>query len=186
MIATPVVVDPTSLLRPDEPIRSQGLHLSTIIRSMLVDLDPVKYDPGKPMDLLRIEAGFAFERALEQGLSKAFPQLHTHPGEFWIDGIVCSPDGYDLETLTVHELKCTWKSSNYPIEDRRFWHWLVQIKGYCSALNTLSAVLWVFFVNGDYRNSGPQLKRWDLTFDALELAENWQMLCNHAKARGLL
>jgi hypothetical protein len=66
-------------------------------------------------------------------------------------------------------------------EDKKFWHWLVQIKAYCHLLDTTRARLHVFFVNGDYASHrDPQYRSWDLGFHEGEIAENWSMLVNQA------
>ncbi len=168
-----------------DPNRSPGLHLSAILKSMMAKLEPARFNTGKPMDMLRVEAGFAFERMMERGLRAKFPH-YDRPGEYTRDGIAFSPDGYDSDTRTLYELKCTWMSSKDAPLDKRFWHWLVQIKAYCYVLECFSAVLVAFFVNGDYRDSGPQLRAWRLEFNARELAENFSMLTNFARAEGLL
>jgi len=57
---------------------------------------------------------------------------------------------------------------------------------YCKAMNTLAAVLWVFFVNGNYSNdyndpkSGAHTEAFRLKFEQSEIDLNWNMLIAHA------
>ena len=171
------------LVDTPESTRSPGLHLSAIISDLMMDLDPKKY--GGEMDWNRVESGVTFERLLEKALISRNPLL-IRPGEFSKDGIACSPDGLNRLDGSIVEYKFTWKSSRYPITDDRFWAWLVQIKGYCYVLGTTRATLYVLFVNGNYTNFSPILKPWALEFTPEELSDNWAMLVNHARHKGLL
>jgi hypothetical protein len=171
------------LVETPESTRSPGLHLSAIISDLMMDLDPKKY--GGEMDWNRVESGVTFERLLEKALMARNPSL-IRPGEYERDGIACSPDGYSRADHTIEEYKFTWKSSKYPITDDRFWSWLVQIKGYCYVIGTTHARLRVLFVNGNYSSFTPVLKSWALEFTPEELSDNWAMLLNHAKHKGLL
>jgi len=170
-------------LSPSGGPRSAGLHLSAIIKALMKELEPERF--GKPLDALRAETGFAFERALEAGFKTKFPAIYR-PMELQCDGVAMSPDGLDASDGVLEEFKCTWMSSRDCPLDKRFVHWLWQIKGYLHALGTNRARLRVFFVNGDYKQSGPQLLTYQLDFDDRELAENWAMLVNYAKAKGML
>lgn len=167
-----------------DPTRSKGVHLSDILKPMMQEMEPGRFKGGA-LDVLKVEAGFAFERMMERGLKAKFPH-YLRPCEVSCEGIAFSPDGYDPDTNTLYELKCTWMSSADAPLAKKFWHWLVQMKAYCYVLNCHHAVLVGFFVNGDYRNSGPQLRAWKLEFTARELAENFSMLTNYAKAKGIL
>lgn len=173
----------SDLIVKEPSTRSPGLHLSTIIQDILRDLDPRRY--GGDFDWNRVESGTTFERVLERELMARNPNL-VRPGEFHLNGIACSPDGWDPIDRVVEEYKWTWKSSRYPITDDRFWPWAVQIKGYCHVVGTTRARLRVFFVNGDYSNFTPELRSWLLTFTEQELRDNWLMVLNHARHKGLL
>jgi hypothetical protein len=58
---------------------------------------------------------------------------------------------------------------------------MVQIKAYCYVLEVDRACLWAFFVNGDYRGSGPQIKCWEIYFTPRELHDNWQLILVNAR-----
>ena len=130
--------------------------------------------------------GWAFERVIEAALRDVWSvyfrsrDRYQKPGELVLDGICGTPDWIDLQDWTVGEFKATWRSSRRSIEVD-FWSWLCQIKAYCKLLATKSARLYVFFVNGDYRESGPQLKAYAIQFTDAEIEENWQMLLQHAR-----
>lgn len=172
-------------------VRSPGLHVSQIIRDLMNKV--VK--PGQrqhdselsPAELQRMgtyrSLGFAWERALERSLIDAFSQgAVIRPGEVMLDGVAGSPDLIDMRNFTLEEWKCTWKSSRRidNLEDE-FWEWTVQIKAYLKMLGFTQCCLRVFFVNGNYRDSGPQVMCRLLIFTQAEIDENWNMLINHAR-----
>lgn len=168
--------------------RTPGLHLSDILKSIMVELDPRTYDTGKPMNMLAIECGFSFERALEEGFQSRREDIFR-PGEIVKDGVICSPDGIYAPTWRVEEFKFTKKSSREAPLGPKFLMWRLQIMAYCFVLQAFTARLVALFVNdhypggsfGDYR-----LRAWLFTFDAVELASNWQMLLTHAREKGML
>lgn len=169
--------------------RSPGLHVSTIIRSIMTTLQPKRFssqgDDGPPVEWT--SAGTLWEYVLELAMAKlAAGESLIRPGEIEKDGIILTPDAIGLVDWIVHEFKFTWMSSNGAIDHVKFKHWEIQLKAYCHALGSNRARLHGFFVMGDYRGSGPQPLAWDITFSHLELIENWEMLVNHAKDKGWL
>jgi hypothetical protein len=57
-----------------------------------------------------------------------------------------------------------------------------QCLAYCTPLDTLSAVLVCFFVNGDYDgNRVPQVHGWEFEFSEQERSETWQALLGLAE-----
>lgn len=158
--------------------RSEGLHLTTVIKSFLEQAGiEQKKAAGWDMDVAAA-AGFLFEEALEvafRDLMSGKPRI----GEIEKDGIIMSPDGLDIECWSLEEYKLTWKSSNHDVRDNH--KWMMQIKGYCYALQTTECLLRVFYINGNYRGSGPQYKVFRLTFTPGEIAENWALITAHAE-----
>lgn len=157
--------------------RSEGLHVSAIIKRIMRRLEPDRFNAGLP-DPSRLGAGLAFERALEVELMKMDKTL-LRRGEVTKDGIIGSPDGVCVLAdgrEAVHEYKFTWMSCRYGLNDDRFWHWRVQIMAYCHMLGTTEALLTAFFVNGDYRKLQPMTRHWRLSFTPGELEGNWDML----------
>ena len=178
--------------------RSKGLHLSDIYGALLRDMEPERYGRGDdPTD--RFELGFALEHMLELGLRArgAFrPEEHcTEEGIYFSPDMILEED----DKIILGEIKCTWLSSkDVPREPRidsfppKFEKYFIQMKGYCYNLGTPYARLFVFFVNGRYdcRNRDqpptPELLVWDITFTAQEMEENWRMIINYAKHKGML
>jgi len=148
-------------------------------------IDPEAYDLEQdPGDVVRVRIGSVLERALESALLSLFPTI-IRPGEFCLDGVYGTPDGFDLAQSPVRlmEYKCTWKSGRQPITDKKFRAWIMQIMGYLKMTGLVSATLIVFFVNGEYEKGKfgePLLKAWDLTFSSFEIDENWERLLRHA------
>lgn len=179
-------------------VRSPSLaHVSNIIR----DIENTCLKPGqrKPYDQLSdaekkrmgnyTSVGWAWEEVIRAAIlaSGYGPYADTErfvtPGELSLDGIFGTPDWIDTHDYCVEEFKATYRSSRRPL-DPDFWHWLVQIKSYCHLIQCTWARLRIFYVNGNYRESGPQYKCFRLSFSELELQENWGMLRGHAKSKG--
>lgn len=107
--------------------------------------------------------------------------------EIFLDGLYGTPDAVDVANWVLEEYKCTWKAS-WRVENMEleFWEWFRQIMAYCYMLSRirrkplLRARLFVFFINGDYRQSGPQIRYFEIQFSMQELAENWDMLQRRA------
>ena len=174
--------------------RSPGLHMSTIYNSLYQELEPKRFIKGSTPDPLRLEAGLAFESLLEEGIKQRL--CGERMGEFiTAEGIVYSPDLIlfnSAPTERLGEIKLTWLSSkDVPREPAngfppKFDKYFTQMKAYCYHLETCYARLITFFVNGTYRPPQPELLAWDVEFTKRELAENWQMLLNHAMHKRLL
>lgn len=184
VIALPDTID--TLTFEASPPRSEGLHLSTVIKSLCVDLDPKRFAQSGDLPWKKFNTGFAFERVLEH----AFQARRTgifRPDEVVKDGIAMSPDGIDPDGWWLEEFKSTWMSDFDCPEHEKFRHWIWQIKAYALALDMNKARLRVLFINGDYRGGyEPSYKVWELHFTDEELQENWRMLLHHAKQKGML
>ena len=66
----------------------------------------------------------------------------------------------------------------------KFDKYLCQMMAYSWNLDTTDARLYVFFVNGLTRS--PAMLAWDIEFTVQELEDNWRMLLNFARERGML
>ena len=206
MIVTPVDHGFEDVLGVSTSPRSPGLHMSEIYGDLYQDMEPTRYVRGAPMDPLRLEAGLIFEQMLEEGLKRRLQASGGgRPGEFVESehGIIYSPDLilFNGETR-LGEIKLTWLSnSEMPREvannlPQKFDKYLTQMKAYCRCLETPYARLMALFVNGGYeflrknkaerKPPAPAFGAWDLTFTKRELDENWSMLINHAKFKGML
>jgi len=165
--------------------RTDGLHLGTIIADIERTLNP---NMPSWAGQWAMAGGFIWERVL----SREFlgPQLKTgkivRPGELCVDGIYMTPDGYDTHDNVLEEWKCTWKSTNNPIDGPKFWRYWTQIKSYARGMGTNHARLRVLFLMGDYKDSGPCAKTFHAEFSDKELDNNWAMIVQHAKTKGWL
>lgn len=181
------------------PERSEGLHVSRIIHDLREGLGKGAGDGS--ISQLQLEEfgtiGFLWERILELTLSSMVadtaPGRFLRLGEVAHDGLFLTPDYCDLDyhgdgsnVLGLEEWKCSWSSPRKADDlEKNFWHWLVQIKAYCWVLETRLARLRAVFIAGDWKGDiTPRCRIWEFEFTERELADNWSMLINHAKAKG--
>ena len=186
-----------NLVFEGSPVRTPGLHVSQIIKSICIDIDPKRFkQENERLPWERFETGFTFERVLEMALQSRRADIFR-PGEVEQDGIILSPDGIDPDgsifsfatpgdPFILEEYKFTWMSSREAPDATKFLHWFWQMKAYCHALQTTRARLRVMFINGNYTDNSPIYRVWDIQFTERELLENWHMLVQHARAKGWL
>ena len=178
-------------------------HISAIIKSLCMTLDPKRFG-GEVTEAVRTrwEIGLAFEDVLGQVLADRFlksahnsiehgPQRWVRPGEYTdpATGIIGTPDIIDTQDEVVEEWKATWMSSRQPIDHPKYWHWLVQLQAYLKLTGYRTGRLRVLHVNGDYSHregAGPEFKCYEILFQDREIDENWRMLVNEARAKGML
>jgi len=192
-----VIVEPLEMRLNSEDFsdaagqRSAGLHLSTIIDELNLARGGTKY-PETDMATKQayFATGFVWEQILKMIFRdtavKAKEGILVRPGEFRLKGIAMSPDAIDLSDYALEEYKATYLSSDRPIDDPCFWPWFVQMKCYARAIGTRTARLRVWFVVGNWKGSGPQVKAWTIHFTDRDVEEAFQMCLNHAKAKGWL
>lgn len=197
-ISTPPILAPTG------PARTEGIHVSGVIRQIallnrildpqyvesldLVDRsDSSWWDRLDPSSKLRMSLGLAWEPYYITQVLREQEVLHQ-PGEMCVEGIYMTHDGESLETvfsergtaqtvLALHEVKLTYKSWNTIKDIRSQWMWLAQVKAYCKGLGTCLAYLHVCCVCGDYSFPiTPFVRRFKLVFTPLEIEENWEIL----------
>lgn len=202
-----VNIIPGTLELPRDYVRSEGVHLSGIIRCIAMETGILTQEQAEelslvdvrhimdPVALLRISMGLAWEE-FYIGKVLSLEGVTKHPGEMLVDGVYMTPDGESLDVIItqrtsrgvtkskgkrIHEIKCTYKSTNTVGETEedlhKQWLWMSQLKGYCRAAKTLYAKLHVLFVCGDYKFPiSPQLKVYEIEFSEQELEENWQLM----------
>lgn len=170
--------------------RSEGLHQSDIIKDICRTLDPKRFGSEAaeelPWDLFVL--GFAWERVLGRAFSE-LSRVNMHPGEFNLDGITGSPDGYNPDWDCLEEYKATYMSSRNVVDlgHDKFWHWRVQAMGYMKMTGWKQCIFRVYFVCGDYSYPiGPQWRSWVMVPTEQEIDKNWNMLVKHAKKKGWL
>lgn len=141
-----------------------------------------------PTVFYRVMLGLAFE----DWLGPQLPHTNFHGiGELQRDGLVGTPDGLEFTndaggSACIHEFKLTWKSSRSDRETpqqriAREFMYLCQTKSYCamvraSGVECLRSILHVFWVNGNYRGSGPEYRRYQLDFTPDEVEANWRLM----------
>lgn len=193
MLVEELKFDPLLIKGPAEtednlPPRSVGtLHLSQIYGDIENTLAPKEEMSDDELCVYRA-GGFIWERVW----SAAFAQsIRTgdivRPGEYACEGIVGSPDNFDFLHWRGVETKCTWKTSRKLDHlEKYFWVWLVQMKGYCRMMGTQEYDLYAFFMMGNYKGSGPQIRHLRFRWSEQEIMSNWTMIKNHARRRGWL
>ena len=158
-------------------------HVADIIHGMLIDLGIQKRGGGS--NPYQFEKGYMWERLL----SMALPNAAVRPGEIELDGIILSPDGIGwsewIQEDVVEEYKCTARSSNgNPANNTG---WMMQVKAYCKGIGTLSAVMRILYLNGDYgRDRNPTPKTFLIMFTQEEIDESWNAIVAYARDRGLI
>jgi hypothetical protein len=180
--------------------RTGGIHVSQLLRILY----PVKANDITETQLsLMGLAGLAFEDRAELALialaqEKDWPWHAERPGELTSpEGVKGSPDVLLVPKLKggilrEASLKCTWKSSRgLPLDEDenmfpdKFAYYIGQCKMYCHLLNTMSCVLVVYFVCGDYnRPLIPQFLAWELDFSHQEIEEEWDACMSIAGSLG--
>ncbi len=124
-----------------------------------------------------MDLGFTWERMLELAY---VDRAGVRVGEVTKDGIIGSPDGIGLDpisgSLALFEFKCTWKSTKKTPD--KIWRYITQVKSYCTMLNLEICIMRILYVVGDHWGHGPQYRPFRITFDRVELAENWEMILN--------
>lgn len=181
-------------LTMNDPNRGSGLHASDIYGDLYKKLEPERYDirnkdgsESKPPDLL-MALGLAWEQYLEKAL-KANGVLCDRPGELESEeGVKYSPDlllvnGEDR----IGEIKLTSLSTNVGPTHKKFAKYLTQGMAYAYWANIPRLRYFVLHIHGNHKGAKfPKMNVWDVNFTARELRDNYRMLMNHAKDRGLL
>jgi hypothetical protein len=162
--------------------RSEGCHLSDVIRDLLETLYKTQGTVSQKEFSLQYEKGYLWEVALSQAFGE---KAAIRPGEIICDGIACSPDGIQVDgngNIIVEEFKATTMSANKPLQDIQ--RWMMQIKAYCFVMETNRAIMRIFYMMGDYKTMVPQYRVVEFKFEDYELEENWIAILNHARYRG--
>ena len=171
----------------EDPIRTKGLHLTDIIQDIMVESGMKKTASGamwQPDQLnMAGEVGFMWEELLSQVMKNRLP---CRMGEVEEDGVIMSPDGVEIDDdgPLLSEYKAVWASSSRSPVDN--WKWMTQVKAYCRALGVLRVKMYILYLNGNWRGSGPEYRGSMIEFTPSELQENWELITNHAKHKGWL
>lgn len=201
-----------AVLPPQSGIgRSEGVHLSRVLKGIAVESASKILDPKYAEDLsLEEVAGnqevwwenLPFPTRLKMCMGLAWedwyiPHLGTvayHPGEMQLEGIYMTHDGESVDTiwtgkmeLCCHEVKLTYKSTNTCTPLKTQWLWLAQLKGYCKGLGVRVGFLHILYACGDYSYPiTPQLHVWKIEFSQEEIDEEWDVITGYVKHRQAL
>ena len=170
--------------------RDPGIHVSGCIRHIENQLSKKGFRPDSQLtaeEIKRIgpyrEMGFIWERLVERILAdrmvnrSPYREFMVRQTPMCVDGIHGTPDAFNPIEWVLDEYKATWRSMRRAerlLEE--FWQWIVQMKAYCKGMDTDTANLYAFFVNGDYRASGPVIRHWLFRWETKEIEDNWKML----------
>jgi hypothetical protein len=177
-----------NLIAQPHSTRSAGLHVSDLYNGLYQELEPTRFVAGSQPNVIKMAMGLAWEQYLETQLISQGVQAER-PGEFITpEGIAFSPDLLLINGHTrVGEIKLSYMSNREGIESPKFSKWLVQAKAYCHNLQIPKARFYVLYVNGNYRdNKNPDMHALDIDFSSRELKENWTMLTNFGRSKGML
>lgn len=200
MITTEIPVNLT--LPPSKTPRSEGTHVSSIIRCIATETGILKTEFQEelslvdvreitdPVAVLRIRIGLAWEEHYIPTLEG----VTDHPGEMEYEGVYLTHDGESLSVIitggkeqwavVIHEVKATYKSTRTVGDLKGQFMWLAQMKAYCKAKGTRFAVLHVLFLCGDYTYPiSPVLKVWAIEFTQEEVDDNWELLSDYRNHR---
>lgn len=225
MIITPL---PVTLAYPQSKTpRSPGLHLSNITKGIARETGILDRLEAESLSLIEIRGEewwtsldeptkirIAIGLAWEQWYIPTLEGVVDHPEELCVDGIYMSRDGESLDIVmhesrpgfweyipALHEVKSTFKSVKTVSDIKSQWMWMAQMMGYCFAMSTTRAYLYVLCVVGDYKikrissplskqmgvyDIEPQLLKWQFDFTEHELERNWTLHRDFAVFKGHL
>lgn len=198
---TIIEITPELELPPPRMARSEGIHVSNIIRSIALKVgfldkkwaDDLSLTDAREItdskSILRIRIGLAWEEHLIPTLQNVI----DHPGEMELQGVYMTHDGESVDRvftgtrgyeLVVHEVKCTYKSSRKACDLRTQWMWLTQMKAYCKGLGTRYARIYILFLCGDYKYPiEPEYRVFEVEFTQEEIDSSWVMLVDYMNHR---
>ena len=193
-----VVEDSAVFFQARQQERTPGLHLSDILKRIMVERDPERF--SSPLELMRLEVGFTWEQIIETALANRLPNL-TRIGEIESDGILMTPDALDPNgghNGVLEEWKATWKTASDKQNEKIFedaWYWFMQAKAYARRVGTRRIRVRVFYINGDYGKGQykdgkrppllPQVWRYEVECTQRELDDNWRSILSYQKKFGL-
>ena len=177
-------------LLKSELVRSPGLHASDIYNDLYAALEPKRYKYDGPPNPLLLALGTAWERHMEYLLTLNGVKYERPPEQMSPEGIAYSPDLLLYNGVTrLGELKVTSMSADdmptAPCSTlpHKLSKYNCQMKLYAYWLGVTEGWLAILFL---YKAYNPDMRVFNLTWTQQELAENHQMLMNHARHKGLL
>ena len=194
MITRPALHQYPINLRSYGHARTPGLHLSTILRHLvirtgiekwgndsldeIIDLHTLNPSLLLPGQLTRLILGYMWEEWCFRNVLK---NSLSHFGEFFLDDIIGTPDAINPgELLLVHECKATFKSSKRGVPNV----WVYQGAAYIMMvaktmgypLKDCRLVVHPFYVKGDYRGIDPQYIPQEIQMEPAEVIGIWNAI----------
>lgn len=187
--------------------RTPGVHLSGILRPLGFKLGYLdkKWDTGETIDeiiartpadelgldgnLMRLVLGGSIEDWIARQLTLIRPGFIHQPGEYILDGIICTPDGVECVEvegqgmMLLHEIKGTFKSSRKPVVEQKMW--IIQGACYLRVLSEFfheqmtRCVYHPFYIKGDYTGIDPQYLPTLVIFEWEEILSYWNVVVGH-------
>lgn len=169
--------------------RTSGIHLSGVIKAVMVKLGKLTDEDEADEMPLRVAMGVAWEDwVVGLAVIKDEWRVVWQPGEWERDGVYGTPDGLGTVRVKIktpkgtevtvsrrclEEFKCTWKSEHTRKDILRESIWMWQVAANCYALGLEYARLHVLWVNGDYRPPSPRYYVYTVRFERKWLEEFW-------------
>jgi hypothetical protein len=173
---------------PEVPRNLDRIHFSDIIRHYNLYFLGKKYKDlqGDKNDPSNFDYGFLWEEMA----SLAFGNLSScRPEPRELDKIIMSPDGLDERKLVnplggILEYKAT-KMKAVPTVIYND-SWIKQGLAYCKGWGVDNVLYLVWYINGEYRNSGSIFLPELITFTQDEINTNWRFFQDYARMNNLL
>lgn len=147
--------------------RSSGVHLSGIIKQLMLSVPDESPDPP-----LCVAEGMAWENWVV-GLPMC-SGMRWQPGEWECDGIYGTPDGLEKDCLwEFKQTRIGLKKFDHPLAYSR-WKW--QVAGNLHAMGLERVKLCVNWTNGDYRPMRGRLFVYEYVFPFSETGELWNKM----------
>ncbi len=179
------------------PRSTDRVHLTDVMKSIEDELGLGYKGDGFEDRFLTMEHGFWWEDVLEWAWAE---RSAVRIGEIELDGIVGSPDGVcpdpgftdedgvvmiePSDELILEEYKYIWASAKNP--PHKVWKYIVQTKAYCKMLEFNKVLMRICYCFGYWNGKGPRYREGYFTFTQQELDDNWNMIVNHAKEKGMI
>ena len=201
---TPVPFNPSAISMSVErdALRSPGIHLSSIIKDMLVAAGIGRQMKGRPLTKseqhLIFQRGFLWERMVSEyleseewikrqqdelaskhmaiGVAEVSPMSAirlVRPGECILDGIYMTPDALNMTDYCVEEWKATAiRAKGFSIEDRRP-EWLWQAGSYAHVFGMTEAIIRIWHVSDNI------IQGHKIVWTPEEIRDNWSRIRDH-------
>jgi len=184
-------------------VRSPGLHMSEIYSDLYSDLEPKRFVKGSKPEPALLAVGVALEQYTERLLLREGIDAHR-PDEFRTPdrhSIAFSPDLLIANgVMKGGEIKATFMSmkgwpdpgkSDVQIPPKAA-KYATQSMAYGHNLEIPDWIFYIWFLKGKWERGAPEdqplakLRAFHITYTAREMREEYQMLLEHAKSKGML